>query len=136
MGFETLVWLEVESAKKGTVRSVADMVRRFDKVKTIALQQNVQLISVILTKLVVTGRWVTKLEERPMRWEKVPFPFLTETQTHSTQRERERLLGGHRRAFRPFQFKHDISKVSTESRQSILIFFLVNLLHWRANTDP
>jgi len=51
LGFETLVWLEVESAKKGTMRSVADMVRRFDKAKAIALQQNVQLIFVILTKL-------------------------------------------------------------------------------------
>lgn len=35
---------------------------------------------------------------------------LTKTQTHSTQRERDRLLGGHRRALRPCQFKHDISK--------------------------
>jgi hypothetical protein len=51
LGFETLVWLEVESAKKGTTRSVADMVRRFDKAKAIALQQNVQLIFVILTKM-------------------------------------------------------------------------------------
>jgi hypothetical protein len=50
-GFETLVWLEVESAKKPTMRSIADMVRRFDKAKAIALQQNVQLIFVILTKL-------------------------------------------------------------------------------------
>ncbi len=50
-GFETLVWLEVESAKKGTMRSIADMVRRFDKAKAIALQQNVELIFVILTKL-------------------------------------------------------------------------------------
>ena len=50
-GFETLVWLEVETAKKGTMRSIADMVRRFDKAKAIALQQNVDLIFVILTKL-------------------------------------------------------------------------------------
>jgi hypothetical protein len=64
------------------------------------------------TKLVVTGRWVTKLEERPMRWEKVLCPFLTKAQTHSTQRERDHLFGGHRRAFSPFQLKHDISKLS------------------------
>ena len=56
--------------------------------------------------------------------------------TLSTQRERDRLLGGHRRAFRPFQFKHDISKLTTEACQSILMFFLVNLLRWRSNTDP
>ena len=47
------------------------------------------------------------------------------TQTHSTQRERDRLLGGQMHAFRPFQFKHDISKLSAESRQTSLIFFLV-----------
>lgn len=50
-GFETLVWLEVESAKKGTTRSIADVVRRFDKAKALALQQNVELIFVVLTKL-------------------------------------------------------------------------------------
>jgi hypothetical protein len=33
LGFETLVWLEVESAKKGAMRSIADMVRRFDKAR-------------------------------------------------------------------------------------------------------
>jgi hypothetical protein len=37
---------------------------------------------------------------------------LTGARRRSTQRERDRLLGGHRRAFRPFQFKHDISKLS------------------------
>jgi hypothetical protein len=34
-------------------------------------------------------------------------------QTRSTQRERDHLLGGHRRAFGPCQFKHDIPKLST-----------------------
>jgi hypothetical protein len=37
---------------------------------------------------------------------------LTRAQTRSTQRERDYLLGGHRRAFRPFQFKHSIAKLS------------------------
>ena len=39
-------------------------------------------------------------------------------------------------AFRPFQFKHDISKLSAQSRQSILIFFLVYLLDWCSNANP
>ena len=55
---------------------------------------------------------VTKLEERPLRWEKILFPFLTKSQTHSTQRECDRLLGGHCRAFRPCQFIYYIPKTS------------------------
>jgi hypothetical protein len=32
-------------------------------------------------------------------------------QTSSAQRERDRLFGGHRRAFGPFQPKHNVSKL-------------------------
>jgi hypothetical protein len=40
------------------------------------------------------------------------IPVLTKIQTPSTQRERDCLFGGHRRAFSPLQFKHDIPKLS------------------------
>jgi hypothetical protein len=53
-----------------------------------------------------------------------------QAQSRSTQRQRDRLLGGHRRAFRPGQFKNHIPKLSAQSRQSILIFFLVYWLDW------
>jgi hypothetical protein len=45
-------------------------------------------------------------------WEKAPFQFLTRAQIRSTQRERERLFGGHMPAFRPFQFKYHIPEPS------------------------
>ena len=54
------------------------------------------------------------------------------SQTHSTQREGDRLLGGHRRAFCPLQFKHDIAKLSAQPGQRILICLLVYLLDRRA----
>jgi len=44
--------------------------------------------------------------------EKVSFQSLSKVQTRSTQRERDRLLGGHRRAFRPSQFICHIPKLS------------------------
>jgi hypothetical protein len=39
-------------------------------------------------------------------------------------------------AFRPLQFKPDISKLSAQSCQSILIFFLVYLLDRCSNANP
>jgi hypothetical protein len=57
-------------------------------------------------------------------------------QTCSTQGERDYLLGGQRRAFRPFQFKYGIAKLSAQSRHSILIFFLIDLLDGRSNANP
>jgi hypothetical protein len=42
----------------------------------------------------------------------VLIQFPTKTQNHSTQCERDRLFGGHRRTFRPFQPKYDVSKLS------------------------
>ncbi len=42
-----------------------------------------------------------------------PFHFLTTAQTRATQCERDRLLGGHRRAFRPFQLECYIPEPSS-----------------------
>lgn len=44
-------WKLSRQRKVRTMRSVADIVRRLDTAKAIALQQNVELIFVILTKL-------------------------------------------------------------------------------------
>src|SRR6266540_7329603 len=87
-------------------------------------------------KLVVTGRWVTKLEEQPMRWEKVPFPFLTTAQTRSTQRERDRLFGGHCCTFRPRHFIGHISKLCARACQHSRNMLLCHLFERRADAIP
>ncbi len=56
--------------------------------------------------------------------------------THSAQSERDRLLGSHRRAFRPGQFKHDISKLSAYSGQYSRDMLLGYLFERRSNANP
>jgi hypothetical protein len=46
------------------------------------------------------------------------------------------LFGGHMRAFRPGQFKHDISKPMTCSGQYSHDMLLCYLFEWRSNANP
>jgi hypothetical protein len=54
----------------------------------------------------------------------------------STQCERDCLLGGHRRAFRPCQFKGHIPEPSVYSGQHSHDMHLSDLFEWRANANP